>query len=53
VCTINQEGNTMKTEKTIIRQGDVLLTPATKLPAGCIEVPLDKGRYRKLTGAFA
>lgn len=37
-----------------IRQGDVLLTPAAKLPAGCAEVPLDKGRivlaYGEVTG---
>ena len=38
----------------IIRQGDVLLTPIAKLPAGCTEVPLDKGRivlaYGEVTG---
>ena len=38
----------------IIRQGDVLLTPVTALPAGCTEVPHDKGRivlaYGEVTG---
>lgn len=39
---------------TIIRQGDVLLTPTSKLPAGCTEIPNDKGRivlaYGEVTG---
>lgn len=38
----------------VIRQGDVLLQPATSLPAGCTPVPLDKGRivlaYGEVTG---
>lgn len=38
----------------IIRQGDVLLSPVKSLPAGCTEVPLDKGRivlaYGEVTG---
>lgn len=38
----------------IIRQGDVLLNPVKKLPAGCVELPLDKGRivlaYGEVTG---
>lgn len=38
----------------ILRQGDVLLTPIKALPAGCSEVPLDKGRivlaYGEVTG---
>lgn len=38
----------------IIRQGDVLLTPVATLPAGCTEVPLDRGRivlaYGEVTG---
>lgn len=37
-----------------IRQGDVLLTPVAALPAGCTEVPNDKGRivlaYGEVTG---
>jgi hypothetical protein len=37
-----------------IRQGDVLLVTVKQLPAGCIEVPLDKGRivlaYGEVTG---
>lgn len=37
-----------------IRQGDVLLLPVLKLPAGCTEVPLDNGRivlaYGEVTG---
>lgn len=37
-----------------IRQGDVLLTPVASLPAGCTEVPHDKGRivlaYGEVTG---
>lgn len=41
-------------KQAIIRQGDVLLTPAKALPAGCVEVPLDKGRivlaYGEVTG---
>lgn len=44
----------MKTKQVQIRQGDVLLTPVASLPAGCIEVPLDKGRivlaYGEVTG---
>lgn len=44
----------MTTPKTIIRQGDVLLTPVAKLPTDCTEVPLDKGRivlaYGEVTG---
>lgn len=42
----------MKTKP--IRQGDVYLLPVAKLPAGCAEVPLDKGRivlaYGEVTG---
>lgn len=42
------------TKQPIIRQGDVLLTPVANLPAGCTEVPLDKGRivlaYGEVTG---
>ena len=38
----------------VIRQGDVLLQPATSLPTGCAPVPLDKGRivlaYGEVTG---
>jgi len=34
----------MKTNPTTIRQGDVLLTPVYALPAGCVEVPNDRGR---------
>lgn len=37
-----------------IRQGDVLLMPVGAIPAGCTEVPLDKGRivlaYGEVTG---
>ena len=37
-----------------IRQGDVLLTPVSALPADCTEVPYDKGRivlaYGEVTG---
>jgi len=44
----------MSTKQPIIRQGDVLLTPVNKLPAGCTEVPLDRGRivlaYGEVTG---
>lgn len=46
----------MKTTQSqpIIRQGDVLLTPVSELPAGCTKVPLDKGRivlaYGEVTG---
>jgi hypothetical protein len=44
----------MNTKPQMIRQGDVLLTPANKLPAGCTEVQLDKGRivlaYGEVTG---
>lgn len=40
--------------QTHIRQGDVLLMPVAALPAGCTEVPLDKGRivlaYGEVTG---
>lgn len=40
--------------KHIIRQGDVLLTPVSAIPAGCTEVPHDKGRivlaYGEVTG---
>lgn len=28
----------------ILRQGDVLLVPVSRIPDGCKEVPLDKGR---------
>lgn len=42
------------TKKSIIRQGDVLLTPVSTLPADCTEVPLDQGRivlaYGEVTG---
>lgn len=46
---------TKKTTKPLtIRQGDVLLTLVAKLPDGCTEVPLDKGRivlaYGEVTG---
>jgi hypothetical protein len=38
----------------LIRQGDVLLTPVAALPAGCVEVPNDRGRivlaYGEVTG---
>lgn len=38
----------------LIRQGDVLIVPVSKLPAGCTEVPNDKGRlilaYGEVTG---
>lgn len=27
-----------------IRQGDVFVQPVSKLPAGCVEIPLDNGR---------
>ncbi len=44
----------MKTKATIIRQGDVLLQPVASMPAGCIEVPLDRNRivlaYGEVTG---
>lgn len=44
----------MKTKPTTIRQGDVLLTPVAALPAGCVEVPNDRGRivlaYGEVTG---
>lgn len=37
-----------------IRQGDVLLVPVASLPAGCVEVPNDRGRivlaYGEVTG---
>lgn len=37
-----------------IRQGDVQLEPVSKLPAGCTEIPNDKGRivlaYGEVTG---
>lgn len=38
----------------LIRQGDVLIVPVSKLPAGCTEIPNDKGRlilaYGEVTG---
>lgn len=38
----------------LLRQGDVLLKPASALPAGCVEVPLERGRivlaYGEVTG---
>ena len=41
-------------KSTTIRQGDVLLVPVASLPAGCVEVPNDKGRivlaYGEVTG---
>lgn len=44
----------MKTKPLPIRQGDVLLSPVKSLPAGCSEVPMDKGRivlaYGEVTG---
>ena len=44
----------MKTFPQIRRQGDVLLTPVAALPAGCTEIPHDKGRivlaYGEVTG---
>lgn len=44
----------MKSFPQIRRQGDVLLTPVSSLPAGCTEVPHDKGRivlaYGEVTG---
>lgn len=44
----------MKSQPQIRRQGDVLLTPVAALPAGCTEVPHDKGRivlaYGEVTG---
>lgn len=44
----------MKTVKNIIRQGDVLLTPVSALPADLKEVPMDRGRivlaYGEVTG---
>lgn len=45
----------MESRKSVIlRQGDVLLTPVAKLPAGIKEVPLDNGRivlaYGEVTG---
>jgi hypothetical protein len=52
----NHRRDRMKTRQiqATIRQGDVLLTPCTTLPAGCTEVPLDKGRivlaYGEVTG---
>lgn len=45
---------TKKTTRPCIRQGDVLLTPVASMPAGCAEMPLDKGRvvlaYGEVTG---
>lgn len=41
----------MKTNPTTIRQGDVLLTPVYALPAGCVEVPNDRGRIVLAYGA--
>lgn len=44
----------MKSQPQIRRQGDVLLTPVSALPVGCVEVPHDKGRivlaYGEVTG---
>ena len=34
----------------LIRQGDVLLVPVTNIPAGCREVPLERGRIVLMHG---